>query len=1261
MIGYAQSYNGFEADVTEAQTALSGGNYITMITTAKALYAKLIAAANDYVASAKAIPTEGKEGVDALNTAISAAEQALAAQDSDFSAINTAISNLVAAVKAFEEANLVTIVPTVIKPTTVIDAEFTNIADLAGQNFAIINKAEEKALYGSNNQNLAYDSYANAFSSSNSGYLWKLVSLADDADADVHSYYRFQLITPTGADYNCWGMGGWLNSQPVSGSVSFILGLNNQNGQDIKNGAVYDVQYVEGQGFTIKNIATGLYQGANNGAAKNEEPTYFTFATVSSTYVPALEALLAEGAEYKALVTDEAALAAYDTAIAGIDPTAITGNGLTECQTVDAAITALAKALPATVGQDYTRAIVNPSFELGNTNGWTSNNGGNTANNGNFGAATGSFFVEKWTAAPNKLSDGSLTQVITGLPAGKYKLTAQMQNLEQGNNNANGIGYYLVANNDRVAVATAGETVAVETVLAEGADLTIGAVMDSCSGNWVCVDNFQLTYVGAVATETEMAELTAEIAIAKTLNVDVTAYEGKTFAATEVTPAVETLKVAEYTQVNKDYTVNAAILIPEFAQWTGDMVSNKGQHWDGTGTSTYFEQTGAQWGQSSWTNNKTTTVKLPKGKYVLYAAGRASAGTACTAYIKVGDVTRNYTSKGDVGLGVATDGTASFDPAATYANGNKGRGFEYRYVAFEVTAEDGKDIALEIGGSATAEHQWMSFTAPVLLTTEDNIAIMLPVLNGKITAAKAELESIQGTVGEGLFQKPQTAYDDYAAAVANAEALLGGGELTADAIKATIDAIDAKAQAFAAAPANAPAADKTYTFELRLGGETPLFMNLTENGITIAEEATPLKFIAIEGAEGQYNLTNEDGTLFVGLAGGNAWTMSTLADQKAAWTFTALPDGAYRINNLVTAGRFVGTNTADKEAGKPCYADKKTDNGNVDWLIAEYADPTELALTLNVERYPGLGYGVTEAAVDFTEAKQFLGVEAITTDMLRIVNPNDSLISDYAPYDGWFNGEGAAEKWGDNTKVCVKFFQAIPEGKFEICDMNGADSIGAAYTVKWALVANDKQVTYTINVKFVEKPVIDLKFADLSVKETKTVALTSELDKCYEGLTANVDVAAILAKLEVSSLNDVTVYAVQSDGSLDDNYKLGTTDGWRNAAGDWQGWGDDAYFYVKADFSKDSLQIYEAGGMEGKNTLADAENPATYTATYAFVKTGTTDAVVLKVTLTYTTSTGINAIARDARKNAIFNLNGQKVQKAQRGLYIVNGKKVVIK
>ena len=41
MIEKAQSYTGFEEDITEAQAALASGNYITMITAAKALYAKL--------------------------------------------------------------------------------------------------------------------------------------------------------------------------------------------------------------------------------------------------------------------------------------------------------------------------------------------------------------------------------------------------------------------------------------------------------------------------------------------------------------------------------------------------------------------------------------------------------------------------------------------------------------------------------------------------------------------------------------------------------------------------------------------------------------------------------------------------------------------------------------------------------------------------------------------------------------------------------------------------------------------------------------------------------------------------------------------------------------------------------------------------------------------------------------------------------------------------------------------------------------------
>ena len=50
------------------------------------------------------------------------------------------------------------------------------------------------------------------------------------------------------------------------------------------------------------------------------------------------------------------------------------------------------------------------------------------------------------------------------------------------------------------------------------------------------------------------------------------------------------------------------------------------------------------------------------------------------------------------------------------------------------------------------------------------------------------------------------------------------------------------------------------------------------------------------------------------------------------------------------------------------------------------------------------------------------------------------------------------------------------------------------------------------------------------------------------------------------------------------------------------------------------------------------------------------------VTISIVNATGINSIAADKMKNAtIYNMKGQRVDKAQKGLYIINGKKVVIK
>lgn len=380
----------------------------------------------------------------------------------------------------------------IVKPSVVVGDEFTSAADLAGKSFAIVDKAAEKALFGSNNQNLAFDAYGSAFVTTNSGYTWQLESLAENEDESVHGYYLLHLVAPNGTPVptSDWG-GKYLNSQDKGGWCCFNLGITAKKlGQDIDYGAVWDVQFVEGKGFSLKNIGTGLYKGADGGTANKEEAVYFAFVPVSITYAPALKELLAEGAALKGKVKDADAVAAYEAAVAGIDAET-SEDALADCKKVDAAIIALAKAQAFANGTNFTRAIVNPSFEVGSIDGWTTTNGGNSANNGNFAAATGSVFVERWTGAPGKLSDGSLIQEITGLPNGLYMLSAEMQALEQGNDNANGTGYSLVFNDLRKEVKKAGETVSIMAEVTDG-KLTIGTELKGCSANWVCVDNFQL-------------------------------------------------------------------------------------------------------------------------------------------------------------------------------------------------------------------------------------------------------------------------------------------------------------------------------------------------------------------------------------------------------------------------------------------------------------------------------------------------------------------------------------------------------------------------------------------------------------------------------------------------------------------------------------------------------------------------------------------------------------------------------------------------
>ena len=173
---------------------------------------------------------------------------------------------------------------------------------------------------------------------------------------------------------------------------------------------------------------------------------------------------------------------------------------------------------------DYTKAIVNPSFEFGNTIGWTyepSNDHG--AKTYAMSGKDGNYLFNIWSAGH------PITQTITGLPKGLYELKAVVANSSDGDP----AKVYLLANDvhEGITCDTNGDTGvegSVKVAVSDG-NLTIGAVGSNNDADrsyiaagvwWYKVDNFRLTYLGNVVSDEDAAALLATVPEGK-MNADV--------------------------------------------------------------------------------------------------------------------------------------------------------------------------------------------------------------------------------------------------------------------------------------------------------------------------------------------------------------------------------------------------------------------------------------------------------------------------------------------------------------------------------------------------------------------------------------------------------------------------------------------------------------------------------------------------------------------------------------------------------------------
>ena len=217
--------------------------------------------------------------------------------------------------------------------------------------------------------------------------------------------------------------------------------------------------------------------------------------------------------------------------------------------------------------------------------------------------------------------------------------------------------------------------------------------------------------------------------------------------AAEAAKGAQTMNVAEYEAVVKDYTTDIKL-----GDWITSGAANfNNEHWSGKVVN-YLNQddsNGKGWNANSWSMSASQEITLPAGDYVFKAAGRKSADATMTLSVKNGEVSlgevANFPS-GNTGSGIATDGTASFE-GGNYANSNKGYGWQWRFVPFTLTEETTITISIEAG--ANLIHNWASF-GDYSVMAKPNTAASEVAYNQAIEAANAALanEANQVVTGE---------------------------------------------------------------------------------------------------------------------------------------------------------------------------------------------------------------------------------------------------------------------------------------------------------------------------------------------------------------------------------------------------------------------------------------------------------------------------------------------------------------------------------
>ena len=265
--------------------------------------------------------------------------------------------------------------------------------------------------------------------------------------------------------------------------------------------------------------------------------TYYGTATIAEVeleklreYIDEVTALVEAAKAIEAIYTEEAK-AELDAAVAEAEKILAAPTKEELIAVVEPLEVAIARAeksagINAAVGDnkptaeepiDLTEFVVNPNMD-GNLNGWA-NTGwsyqGASYTNGN---VTISKFQEIWVWNAD-LGNKSTSQTMVDMPAGTYRLSADLIAVRQGSSSPVS-GAKLFINDAEVAVATgneAPETFSVEVVAKEGV-ITFGFKGENTNANWMAMDNVKLELVSVYDAEVAGSLLVKAVAELDQLN-----------------------------------------------------------------------------------------------------------------------------------------------------------------------------------------------------------------------------------------------------------------------------------------------------------------------------------------------------------------------------------------------------------------------------------------------------------------------------------------------------------------------------------------------------------------------------------------------------------------------------------------------------------------------------------------------------------------------------------------------------------------------